>query len=87
MTKRAKILIKTLTRITAFALLALSGVYFLRMNSASRLRLFLPRYSPATQAALYDLDRFLGLMARDPEKPAHRERPPGSLQPHAASLE
>jgi acetyl esterase/lipase len=25
--------------------------------------LFLPRYSPATQAALYGLDRFLGLMA------------------------
>jgi len=49
--------------------------------------LFLPRYSPATQAALYDLDRFLGLMAFKAGEPAHRERPPGSLQPHAASLE
>jgi hypothetical protein len=51
MTKLTKTLMKTLTRITAFALLALSGVYFLRinspyalrMNSASRLGLFLPK--------------------------------------------
>jgi acetyl esterase/lipase len=41
--------------------------------------LFLPRYSPPTQAALYDLDRFLGLMALQPEDPARRERLPGSF--------
>jgi acetyl esterase/lipase len=50
--------------------------------------LFLPRYSPATQAALYDLDRFLGLMAALPtEEAAQRERQSGSLQPHVGDLE
>ena len=51
MAKLTKTLLKTLTRIIAFGLLALSGFYFLRMNSpyglrmnyASRMGLFLPK--------------------------------------------